>query len=312
MKITNHYNLPEPIVKRMEADMYEPNADRIGVTALIDSPLIRHLRIKHWDVLEEDASERLWALLGSAVHYLFDNKPFTANRLTEERLELKHPSGLTIVGCNDDYADGVLTDYKVTSVWSYIYGKSSWDNQLNVLAYLLSLNGFQVDKAQICLLLRDWQLRRAETESDYPKQPIAIVDIPLWSTDQQKAYVDERIRMHQAVPVPECTAEDKWERPTTYAVKKKGHKRALRVFDKFEDAQEFLKTSGDIIETCIETRKGERVRCQSYCPVRQFCPFCEYVEKSDEAEENQRTIPRNGRPEEDYERFNVPQNRKRG
>lgn len=308
MKITNVYNLPDPIVKRLEADVYEPDPNRIGVTSLIDSPLIRHLRIQHWDELEEDASERLWALLGSAVHYLFDNKPFTANRLTEERLELKHPSGLTIVGYNDDYADGVLTDYKVTSVWSYIFGKTSWDKQLNVLAYLLEQNGFAVKKAQICLLLRDWQLRRAETESDYPKQPIAIVDIPLWSTDQRRAYVDERIRMHQAVPVPECTAEDKWERPTTYAVKKKGHKRALRVFDKFEDAQEFLKTSGDI----IETRKGEMVRCQSYCPVRQFCPFCEYVEKSDEAEENQRTIPRNGRPEVDYERFDVPINRKRG
>ena len=74
-----------------------------------------------------------------------------------------------------------------------------------------------------------------------------------------------------------------WEKPTRYAVKKKGGVRAKSVHDTEEDAQHILNQMGK--DYFIEIRQGERTRCESYCQVAPFCK--QYKEYKDAKETNQ-------------------------
>jgi hypothetical protein len=60
-----------------------------------------------------------------------------------------------------------------------------------------------------------------------------------------------------------------WEKPTTYAVKKVGNKRATNVFNTKEEADVKMEDLGKGYE--VEIRKGERTRCESYCLVNNWC-----------------------------------------
>ena len=73
MRITNHHNLSAPIVKALSRDDYTRGASHRSVTQLIDSPRIRILRERHWDELTEDISEKMWSVLGTAVHRIFED-----------------------------------------------------------------------------------------------------------------------------------------------------------------------------------------------------------------------------------------------
>jgi hypothetical protein len=60
-----------------------------------------------------------------------------------------------------------------------------------------------------------------------------------------------------------------WERQSAWAVKKIKGVRAKSVHYSEEDANKALEVAGK--EYVIEFRPGERVRCQNYCAVSQFC-----------------------------------------
>ena len=66
MKITNKHNLDESIYNTLSR-VYPPVPNRYSVTDLVNPPLMRYLREKHWNELEQDASDMLWMLLGKAL-----------------------------------------------------------------------------------------------------------------------------------------------------------------------------------------------------------------------------------------------------
>ena len=69
--------------------------------------------------------------------------------------------------------------------------------------------------------------------------------------------------------LPPCTPEEMWEKPTVYAVKKKGAARAKQLFgDELSAIAEAHRLGG---EYEVEIRRGERTRCASFCPVSQWC-----------------------------------------
>ena len=119
MKVTNHFNLPGPLInaiKGFDKAYKDSRGDtQISVTELISPPLIRRLKKEHWDEIEEDASERVWSILGSAVHSILEHAG-SENDLTEERLFLEVDK-VKVSGQADLYeANGTLSDYKITSV----------------------------------------------------------------------------------------------------------------------------------------------------------------------------------------------------
>jgi len=163
----------------------------------------------------------------------------------------------------------VLSDYKITSVFSFLLGdKPEWEQQLNIYAWLYRKIGFQVKKLQIVAILRDWQSSKAGEEG-YPPAAAVTIDVPLWGEKEQQAFVEDRVRLHQAKDKAECSAKERWERPTTYAVRKVGNVRAKRVFRDKAEADAFLAESGKGFE--IEERPGEQVRCSRFCTVSKWC-----------------------------------------
>ncbi len=72
----------------------------------------------------------------------------------------------------------------------------------------------------------------------------------------------------EAGEVSPCTPEEWWERPTRFAVMKRGQKRAVRLYDTREEAEDNATKAG----LYVEERPGSSVRCESYCRVASFCP----------------------------------------
>jgi hypothetical protein len=276
VKWTNNYGLPQPLASAIMADEYDRVGD-ISANGAALPPRTRQLEIRHADKIVEDVSDGIWRLIGNIGHKILERAD-TTNHLPEERLTAR-VLGWVISGKPDLLEpDMTLSDYKFPSVWAMLRAKPEWEAVANIYAWLYRENGFDVRRARIVAVLRDWSKLRAEREPDYPQVGVVVREIPLWSPEKQAAFVVERVMLHQQAALvidddlPLCTEEERWHKPDTWAVKKKGNKRALRVYDSELEAEEhFRNGSTNGLKLEVEHRPGADVRCQSYCKVAQWC-----------------------------------------
>lgn len=278
MITNNKFNLPEALFNALSWN-YKPKKDHYSVTQLIDSPIIRTLTIEHWDEIEEDVSEGLWRLLGSAMDsILTKNAPRTW--VTQDKILIPLWDRKIIIVAKKDYYDTVnkiLGDWKATTVWQYIFGgRNEWAKQLNCYAWAENIVYPEREIKQLVAqrLFRDWNKREAQKNSDYPPMAFMPIEIPLWPKDQHQAYIDSRIKLHLEEPYKICSPEERWEKPNVWAVKKKGNETAKggKLCDSENEAQEFISQNADK-KWEIEFRPGECIRCSSYCKVNKWCPF---------------------------------------
>ena len=300
MKLTNKSDLPSVIERAVLNDPYDGSGSDISTTRLIAPPRIKVLEEKHWDEIEEDLSDKIWALLGSSVHSVIE-RAVTDEDISELRL-FHEVNGWTLSGQFDLLtAKGELIDFKVTSAWSALdamqNGKSEWEQQLNVLDYLSRHTEYsitnnlgkplKVKSLSIMAILRDWSKLKTMTSDNYPKKQVIMIPIRKWTDIQQDSYVLARIKAHQEANLVEsteeldvCSAKERWRRDDKYAIMKDGRKSALRVLDTKEQVKQYLKDN-KLIEgkgCTVVLRAGEDVRCQHYCRVNTFCDY--YKEKS--------------------------------
>ena len=256
---------------------YSKGKAHLSATQLLDSPKIVALRRKFDDEIEQDASDMVFSLFGSALHNILEHGK-DDNHLVEERLhteldgwhisgaidlQIKNPNGLSI------------RDYKTTSAWAVMKQKYEWELQLNIYAWLVKK--VKVTDLGIVSVIRDWSRRDAGIKEGYPESPIKELSVPLWDYEAREAYISKRIAMHSACDfeletsgvLPDCTPEDMWEKPAVWAIKKTGNIRAKSLYSSKEHAEEALKELSKEYE--IEYRPGERTRCMSYCPVSNWC-----------------------------------------
>jgi hypothetical protein len=293
--LTNKHGLPDTIVNVLKRPQYSKGDSHVSVTELLSPPQIVQLRAKHDAEIEQDASEMVWSLFGTAVHNVLEHGK-DDHHIVEERI-FTDVDGWRISGqidLQEVYEDGIaIKDYKVTSAWAVQAEKKDWRDQLNIYAWLVEkAKGVEVKSIQIVAIIRDWNRRDAVNKEGYPQAPIVTVDIPIMSWDEREVLVGYRLNLHSEASLsvqighelPECTAEDMWEKPTTYAVKKAGGVRAKRVFDSREEAEVFLKTVKDHE---IEVRLGGRTRCASFCNVSQFCSqYQQYLQQTQSTNES--------------------------
>lgn len=286
MKLTNMHDLPEAMVRAVMAG----NGKREGysITDLDNSPRQLQLSRRHWDELEEDVSDRLWALLGKSVHYILE-KGASSGSLTEESLTMEI-DGFIIGGHSDIWKDHAIEDYKVTSVWAVIYnpkGRKDWHSQLNMYVPLWKANGFDTNRLKIWAILRDWVKTKALYDHQYPKIPVIGIEIPIWGHNVVMEYIRERIKVHQqAIPLadddlPFCTSEETWEKKTVWAVMKEGRKSAIKLCDSLGDAQGYITNIPPDSKLYIQERKGACIKCDDYCAC---APFCNQYKKYKEAQ----------------------------
>ncbi len=276
MKITNVFGLPEPFVRAVVNDPYDPGTCDISVTRLCSSPRKVALEALHAPELTEDVADRVWSLFGQGIHAVLERaetKAMTETRLTIER------QGWIISGQFDRFsvANGLLQEFKVTSTYSVKDGgRQEWEAQLNVLAHILREHGYSVSNLQVAVILRDWRRSLADRTQDYPPCPIFTIDVPMWTEEKCEEFLDYRIRLHQdaRTTLPECSEDERWSTPETFALMREGRKTAVRVFDNQASVDEALELAGP--KHWIEFRPGRNIRCESYCPV---APFCEQYKK---------------------------------
>lgn len=278
MRIVNRHNLDPAIVKAIKKSMagYSNGGADYSVTTLLNPPRIVHLSRRHWDEIEVDAADLAWAFWGNLGHLALQH---AADGDAEKRLMIE-VEGRKISGQVDHYRTEVIHDYKFTKVWSLRYPDKilDWAFQLNTYAKIFRWHSYSVRECKIHAFLKDWDEYKAKREPGYPQIFIQTVPILLWSEDKTDAAVADKVKLlksHEDTPddgLPECTEKEKWEKGKSWAVKKKGSKRAVSggVFDNKKEAEayrDYLEDSSLI----VEERHGTRTRCDRYCLVKDFC-----------------------------------------
>ena len=280
MKLTNKFNIPQTFINVLDRPTYSKGKANLSVTQLINSPKIVALTKKFEDELEQDVSDMVWSIFGSAVHKVLEHGQ-DDNHIVEERLSVEI-DGWKISGAIDLQIKGdnfiEIRDYKTVSAWSVMNEKIEWEQQLNLYAYLVEqVKKIPVISVGIVAIIRDWSRRDAANREGYPEAPVKEIPIKLWPFEQREAFIKERIHLHANCEfevetdgdLPACTPEEMWEKPTMWAVKKVGGARARSVHTTNQEALETLAKLGKAYE--IEVRPGSRTRCESFCPVSNYC-----------------------------------------
>ena len=278
-------NASQALINAAEAGLQPPSSDVFRVTSVIDAPLIRTLKILHWDELKIPLSKCISALHGTAWHMLME-KHAPKKSVVEDNVSIECPGhgDWIISGTPDEYdpsKEGFeeIRDHKTCKVWKYVSRDfSSWEQQLNIYALLKRLQGLLVNRLSVHAAFTDWsKYARMQGGDSYPSRRALKINIPLWTKEKQAEYLIERMNDHLLNPTRECTMKEKWQKETTYALKKKGLKKALKVEPSIESLHTWnnkkkkpLDIHSDIYS--FETRKGSCVRCDEWCEVSQYCP----------------------------------------
>jgi len=280
MKLTNKFNIPQTFINVLDRPTYSKGKAHLSVTQLLNSPKIVALTKKFEEDIEQDAADMVWSIFGSAVHNVLEHGK-DDNHIVEERIH-KEYEGWHISGAIDlqvvNKAGIDVKDYKTTTIWAVMNEKVEWEVQLNIYAGLVEdVKKIPVTSVGIVAIIRDWNRRESTTREGYPEAPIKELPIRLWSKEERDAFISNRIALHSACEfaietdggLPDCTPEEMWEKPTTYAIKKIGNKRAFKVYATEKDALDAIEDMESNYE--IEVRKGERTRCENFCPVSAYC-----------------------------------------
>lgn len=288
MKIIDTIGLPAPILRAVKNDPYNKGDCHYSTTSLIKPARIVALEKLHDHEMTEEAANRIWSLLGQIGHTILERAG--GDDIVEKRLfatfSEKRISGQVDIITVEGVA--TLQDYKFTSIYAAKDGlKPEWEAQLNINTWLAGKNEIKIDAASIVAIFRDWSQGKARRERDYPPHQVQIIPCPLWGKQKTEDYIAERIRAHVAAEttLPECTDFERWARPTTYAIKKRGGARAITggVHTTLEDAERHLASLGTVAYE-LETRRGQSIRCLDYCSAAPFCSFWKELQKQEAGE----------------------------
>lgn len=285
--LTNELGLPQPFVDAATSD-YMPTEGRYSVTRTLGGTCEAVLLRRHNDELEGDVADQVWAILGSAVHQILQNAKETDDQIKENWISVDVGDGYTISGIFDLYDDstGTVTDYKTCTCWKVIFGDTE-DWRLQTLSYCWMLRelGFDAHRGEIVAIVKDHNKREAAKRDDYPRHPVVKYE---WEfTDEDMEFIGERIRQwFKAVRIQEqrpddmlmpCKPKHRWHKDDKWAVKKKGVKRAVRVYDSEDEANKRASDENEMAGKdnmfYVEFREGEDTKCKSYCSVTEFCPY---------------------------------------
>jgi len=278
MKIINKLNLPEGLSRAVSVNRHnDPGC--LSATTLIQGVKQIILTERHWDSLEDDVSERIWAVFGSAVHSLLESEG--ENDFTEQEMSCKI-GDVTVTGRIDSYdmERGVICDYKTASVYKIKCGNfDDWYKQGMIYAWLLTRNGFNASKCRFIAMLKDHSKTEAKRDCGYPQSPVYIYEFSVSAQRLKEIenYIARKVEdycSNAALPddsIPACSPEEHWDRPSKFAVRKEGRKTAIRLYDSLEDAESHRARLGE--GHFVEHRKGESIKCRSYCLCARFCGF---------------------------------------
>lgn len=277
MKITNKNNLPQAMVDAV-SDSHKIVDKRYSVTTLLNPIREILLKRRHWDDIEQDVSDMIWLIFGSAVHKIMEESDKTG--YSEFDLEQQITDDYVLSGICDLYNEQTfsLEDYKTASVYKVINGDfEDWKKQGLMYAWMLRKSGKFVSNLKFHALLKDYSAKDYRNRGDkfYPEHAVWTWYYEITEDDMlqiEKFIFDkfEQIKKYESVSddeLPICSEEERWNPGDSYRVIKQGAKRALKVTKDRTEALILANENGAVVETI----KGEDRKCRDYCLCNKFC-----------------------------------------
>jgi len=304
LRVENDLNVPRPVLDALAGKEFEAAEEErrsVSVTELASPPLLVAQKRAATE-LHDRASDMVDRFIGAAIHdalayslveagYHVELPVFATVEAGSGQIDVRgrvdafHPQRYHLVDIKTvkPFAATMIAEEGI---------KPEWLAQMDMYAWLLNEAGHTVFEAQIWMLLREYDARRAEREKSYPARFIEL-DVGLRGSEEVKDEVVKKIdtilsyeaAVHagRAEDLPPCSDEDRWLRGEAYAVMKKGRKTAIKLYrvSEYADAAKTLaekhaeRLGG---QHYVEHRPGEYVRCKNYCPVRNICPHNPYRE----------------------------------
>ncbi len=289
METTNKHNLPPEVVQVLTLDRYHEEGEEswdYSISQLIAPVQQVELINRHKDdLVQRDVIDNFWAFMGSIAHQVLEDawkEGEAAGRSVVEKRLYKDILGMKISGKPDNFVEPVLRDYKSTKAFNIKKGDHvKWEEQLNCYAYFLRNEGYTVDKIEVVALIFNWDKNKVY-EKGYPKAPIVMIDIPLWSEKEQYNFIEKKVKNLKAARLNgltdeglaeyfPCSKEEMWQRKKDIAIMKIGGKRAYRTFSSQEEAIEHFMNMKDTSDYEIVERWSERKRCLEFCDCSNHC-----------------------------------------
>ena len=295
MTTTNKAGLPEAFVNFV-SEVRHNRPGSLSATTLLKGDKEIVLYDRHFDELEQDAADLVWATFGTAFHAIMEKQDSEAFKEEAFKVEVE---GWNVTGRVDfyDLKNEILGDYKTASVWKVIYGDfADWKAQGLTYAWLMKQHGLEVKRCEFYAFLKDHSKTEAKRKPDYPQQPVYKYAFDVTEADLEATEARIRAKIKSVTEayklgdddIEPCTAEERWETATKYAVMKEGRKTAVKLCDDGATAEAYIKEiGGTTAGLYVQERKGESKKCADYCPCCEFCNFYkEHVKQPEDQKES--------------------------
>ena len=194
MLITNKHNLPQSLVNAVTTERHNKEGS-VSATTLLQGVKQIILTERYWNDIQDDVSDRVWALFGTAVHKLLEE--CNPNAFTEEKFEVKR-GPKTVTGQVDlyDMEEKTITDYKTASVWKIKFQNfDDWRRQGLIYSWLLKQEGLEVKRCRFIAMLRDWTKGEAQRTADYPQAQIYeyVFDVTEKALEEIEIFINDKV-----------------------------------------------------------------------------------------------------------------------
>ena len=278
MKVTNKMNLPAAFVNAVSTTRHNA-AGCFSATTLNKGAKEIILSDRHFEEIEVDAADQVWAVWGTAVHALLESQP--DNNFHEEYFKVP-VSESYVTGQVDSYdmENATIYDWKTASVWKVQYADfDDWRRQGMTYAWLLQQSGLEVKKCRFVALLKDYSKTKAKNDRSYPQSPVFIYEFDVTPEDMAETrdrILNKVLEIESAYELDDdaiepCSAEERWADGEKWAVMKNGRKTAIKLFDNEADADAMAGEMGNAYY--VEHRPAISRKCGEYCLCKDFCNF---------------------------------------
>ena len=286
MKVMNKLKLPAAFVNAVSTTRHNA-AGCFSATTLNKGAKEIILSDRHFDEIEVDAADQVWAVWGTAVHALLESQP--DNNFHEEYFKVQ-VSNSYVTGQVDSYdmENATIYDWKTASVWKVQFADfEDWRRQGMTYAWLLQQSGLEVKKCRFVALLKDHSKTKAKTDSSYPQSPVFIYEFDVTAADLEEtaARILAKVQEIESAykldddAIEPCSAEERWADGEKWAVMKNGRKTAVKVFDNQLDADAMAGELGN--SHYVEHRPAISRKCGDYCKCKEFCNFYKAMNKGE-------------------------------
>jgi hypothetical protein len=310
MLFTNQHNIALPLAVFLATDDYDYQPNVISATALLRSTrqLVLTKRVNPEDN-PIDIAGLVSSRMGSAIHAAIE-KAWTNPK--EALIKLGYPTdiatrvlvnpsqatlgldkniipvymeqrvskqieGYTVSGKYDFVAEGIVQDFKSTSVYGYL-------NQTNKEKYSLQgsiykwLNPDIITKDYMIIhyIFTDWSSADAKRNNEYPQARVLSQRIPLLSIDDTEDFIVNRLtalkRFKDAneTDIPYCDESELWRKESVWKYYKNPNKTERSTKTSSDKNEVFARFVEDGSVGIIKEIKGEVVACR-YCSAFSVC-----------------------------------------